>query len=531
MRRTKGLRETGGSLPGDGAGWPEAAVRVRSILAVLLVAVIFTGCTAAGKDARQEGGENASEQVWQEGTEEQGSQPGAGGQMEEGESIVGEKEETGETAAGGVAGFLNFDRGSIALEETLAYLDQEEIRYAGYYNVSGERLDLTLEDGTALLFLQVKDDWGNPLDRYELMMRGTELYSNGFEEDYLCCFDVIADEPYYPDLSAEIVDESTLWALSQTELALVRNQIYAVRGRRFQDPFMDAAFRLKNWYEPKYDGAEFDARNHMLTETEQANLRKVLEIENSMHYRSINAESYRFARPLLSGSWVDLDGDGSRERIVYTWEEGEDEIGTMELDIFPEDSVKASGSGIRAEEMNMRPHCYLISMDGVRWQIVVAADGPSGDYTCDFYGYERGGIVERGRINSYAEGLEAFPDRISAPVEQYHFQCQPVWMEYELKGEKLVQIGKDTYEYRGNTVVALVQAPLLAEKAGEETCLVLEPGDRVVVCAGDLSEWVLLEKEATKERGWLNVVECECRLADGSNGFSGDWFEGLTFYG
>ena len=179
----------------------------------------------------------------------------------------------------------------------------------------------------------------------------------------------------------------------------------------------------------------------------------------------------------------------------------------------------------------MRPHCYLISMDGVRWQIVVAADGPSEDYTCDFYGYERGGIVERGRINSYAEGLEAFPDRISAPVEQYHFQCQPVWMEYELKDEKLVQIGKDTYEYRGNTVVALVQAPLLAEKAGEETCLVLEPGDRVVVCAGDLSEWVLLEKEATKERGWLNVVECECRLADGSNGFSGDWFEGLTFYG
>ena len=213
-------------------GWPEAAVRVRSILAVLLVAVIFTGCAAAGKDARQEGGENASEQVWQEGTEEQGSQPGAGGQMEEGESIVGEKEETGETAAGGVAEFLNFDRGSIALEETLAYLDQEEIRYAGYYNVSGERLDLTLEDGTALLFLQVKDDCGNPLDRYELMMRGTELYSNGFEEDYLRCFDVISDEPYYPDLSAEIVDESTLWALSQTELALVRNQIYAVRGRR-----------------------------------------------------------------------------------------------------------------------------------------------------------------------------------------------------------------------------------------------------------------------------------------------------------
>ncbi len=499
------------------------------LLAVLLASAFLAGCAAA---ARQEGEGAASQQVYQDGSMGQDETPEEGGPSQGAQSAGSGtgQEDAGEKKDGGTAGFFNFDRGSISLEEALSYLDQEEIRYAGYYNVSGERLDLTLEDGTALLFLQVKDDYGNPLDRYELMMCGDELDPNGFQENYMCCFDVIADEPYYPDLSAELVDEETLWGMNQTDLAIVRNQIYAVRGRRFSDPFLDAVFRLKNWYEPKYDAAEFDARNDTLGETEQANLSKVLETEEIMNYRSKGGESFRSARALLSGSWVDLDGDGSREQIVYTCEEQEEEVWAMDLRIFPETSGEAS-AGIRAEEINLRPRCYLISMDGTQWQIVLASDGPSSDYSCDFYGYERGDIVEQGRICSYPEGLEALPDRIAAPVEQSHFQCQPLEMEYMLRDGKLCRIEKDSYEYAGNTAVALVRIPLLTERAGAETGPVLEPGDRVVVRAGDLSEWVLLEKEATGESGWLNVEENECRLPDGTGGFSWDWFEGLPFYG
>ena len=95
----------------------------------------------------------------------------------------------------------------------------------------------------------------------------------------------------------------------------------------------------------------------------------------------------------------------------------------------------------------------------------------------------------------------------------------------------LTPVEKEYYEYAGNIARACVRIPLLGEKAGETQGPVLEPGDRVIVRGGDLAEWVLLEKEATGEQGWLRVTETDCHLPDGTTGFSGDWFEGLSFYG
>lgn len=88
----------------------------------------------------------------------------------------------------------NADR-DLTLEEIQRDLDQAGLFYAGYYNVSGERLDVTLPDDTPLIFMHVNDPMEEAdrfhvyADRdpaqYVLVMLGQEFNNNAFQEDYL----------------------------------------------------------------------------------------------------------------------------------------------------------------------------------------------------------------------------------------------------------------------------------------------------------------------------------------------------------
>ena len=495
--------------------------------------LLLSGCTAADSPAREEAAADSHVGPQQEETVQTAVSSGAESGREVGpKQEDGPGPETGKDSAWPAS--WDFDRGSILLKEALEELDREGVRYTGYYNVSGERLDVTLEDGTWLLFFRIRKDTGEWGDDYELMMEGTRFNANGFQEHYLGAFDVITEEAFYPDLSAGPVDESTLWSLNQTDLSIARNQIYARHGRKFQDPFLNALFSTKSWYEPRYEGAEFDAVGQgMLSETERQNLSLVLEIEEAMHYQSGGGQGYETARGLMSGSSLDLDGDGRWERIVYTRQMEDDDTGFQEVGVYPEGKDAEENADVRVRLETVRPHqaCYVASSDGVRWQIILVADGFSADPVCCFYRYGSGELTKEGEIFSDVRQLQIRPDRICAPVEYSHFQCQPIQREYVRENGTLTPVEKEYYEYAGNIARACVRIPLLGEKAGETQGPVLEPGDRVIVRGGDLAEWVLLEKEATGEQGWLRVTETDCRLPDGTTGFSGDWFEGLPFYG
>lgn len=87
--------------------------------------------------------------------------------------------------------------GRIMLSQVTEALDGENIQYTGYYNQSLERIDMTLEDGTELLFLSATGSEGENMG-YELMMVNEELDSDCFQEDYLNEYDVTTDEFYYP---------------------------------------------------------------------------------------------------------------------------------------------------------------------------------------------------------------------------------------------------------------------------------------------------------------------------------------------
>ena len=72
--------------------------------------------------------------------------------------------------------------------------------------------------------------------------------------------------------------------MSREELNLALNEIYARRGRIFEDPTLSAYFNSKDWYTPKYTAAEF-SKNVTFNEYEQANLQLLINEQEKRGYR------------------------------------------------------------------------------------------------------------------------------------------------------------------------------------------------------------------------------------------------------
>lgn len=422
----------------------------------------------------------------------------------------------------------DFEQEKIFLPQVQEELDRRGIPYTGSLNVSGERLDLWLEDGSRLLFLTATDLEGNPWG-YELIMKGEQFNRNGFAEDYLNQYDVTVDERYYPDLTEAMSETEDLYLYDQTRLSIARNQIFAVHGRCFSDPFLQKVFEQKNWYEPTLSAEEFSAaQNELLTEIQKKNLDAVLDAEINLHYRTGGAGSVALC--LLSGSRVDLDGDGRGEQILFERRMEDDDLGQVWLDVRTEDGE--GDASLTREEINPRGHCYLAddpASDFGGKLLIVAADGPSDDYTMAFYRWEEGCLRELGMIGSYPESLRVDGNTLKAMVECRHFQCQPLELEYRLTERGIQWEEKTYYEYKHSRAAVVTPVTLFAGKDGAAG-ITLVPGDEIRVLGGDLAEWVELEKVSTGERGWLRSVGCDCTQPDGTTGMSGEWFEGLPFY-
>lgn len=62
----------------------------------------------------------------------------------------------------------------------------------------------------------------------------------------------------YSYSNSSYLSEDTVKNMSSSEVNLAINEIYARHGRIFTDPELDAYFRSKDWYTPKYTADEFD---------------------------------------------------------------------------------------------------------------------------------------------------------------------------------------------------------------------------------------------------------------------------------
>lgn len=85
-----------------------------------------------------------------------------------------------------------------------------------------------------------------------------------------------------PDSSDRYISEADLQNLTQDELRIARNEIYARHGRMFKDEGLQAYFNSKAWYTGTIAPDNFT--QEMLTDIERANTKTISDYESKMGY-------------------------------------------------------------------------------------------------------------------------------------------------------------------------------------------------------------------------------------------------------
>lgn len=90
-----------------------------------------------------------------------------------------------------------------------------------------------------------------------------------------------------------------------------------------EEPFLQALFSLKRWYEPKYGDDDFvRIQDTLWNEFEKENVRAILANQKKRGFvddQPVDDEAvdYKVPRSIVEGSYIDLDGDGLGERVVF----------------------------------------------------------------------------------------------------------------------------------------------------------------------------------------------------------------------
>lgn len=85
-----------------------------------------------------------------------------------------------------------------------------------------------------------------------------------------------------PDSGSHRYTAGELSDLSDWELYLARNEIFARRGREFRNEDLQGYFESQSWYTPTYSPDDFDARtSELLNDVERANAETILKLEQS----------------------------------------------------------------------------------------------------------------------------------------------------------------------------------------------------------------------------------------------------------
>lgn len=83
-----------------------------------------------------------------------------------------------------------------------------------------------------------------------------------------------------PDSATRLYSADELSGLSDWELYIARNEIYARHGREFQNQDLRDYFGQQPWYTPRYTPEEFDSLG-LLNDTERQNASTILSVEQA----------------------------------------------------------------------------------------------------------------------------------------------------------------------------------------------------------------------------------------------------------
>ena len=411
-------------------------------------------------------------------------------------------------------GFSIYHKASYQKEKEMGYLCSIERSKQWMNYGAGEKLAAYTDDGTLYYFIQPTDMTGYMDDERIL----SEFQS--LEQDVpmmLASIEINADNCHYDADQYEIpisnilsLTEENLMNMSDNELWIARNEIFARYGRKFQNEYLQNYFDSCSWYQSKSDTVD----ENMLNDVEKHNLDLIIDMEGQF------AAEHPYPKEYHTGAIVkeDLTGNGSENRIMYqvVWKEEDRFDAILTIDhtaydlcdyinmVTPVDDVfyitdlkedlmeDADGYEIAVLDFgpSYDPMTYFFKYDGVLHYIGEVSGFPFKEQENGVCGFNHfGGVASRLRMDlietTYLNGY-CWYDSSAGTIEEQN-------------------IGMYQYEdYKAHELY--VDLPVYADMDQESPVRVITAGQNVYFLYSDMSEWIFVRaKDGTQ--GYIRVED------------------------
>lgn len=297
-------------------------------------------------------------------------------------------------------GFSIIQKASYEVDENYGYLfgfyrDNEFVNYG-----AGETLLAYTPEGVFYYLMQPTDvsfyyededisqDYG---DMSEDMLDIVDSIQINVED---ISFD--GEEYILPHSSFQTVSPEELLNLTDNELMIAKNEIYARHGRKFENSYLQSYFDTCSWYQGSIAPETFEEDE--LSQTEKDNLQSIVSAQKE--YAANYPYPVKYQVP--SSASEDLNGDGIKENISFQVTEKPD--GEYLCEITVDDVVYDLSQDFDVVLVSPVEDCFyitdLLPYDN-ELEIAVLDMGPSNDLTTQFFYYD-GGL-------NYSGGIDGFP--------------------------------------------------------------------------------------------------------------------------
>ncbi len=316
-----------------------------------------------------------------------------------------------------------------------------------------------------------------------------------------------AEEYILPTSSIYLLSEEELAGLSDNELMLARNEIYARHGRQFKNEYLQRYFDRCTWYEGTVSGTEFD--EDMLTQMERDNLALLTAAEEAYLASHPYPKKYSANKMI----YEDLDGDGSPEEILYQV----DSEGRCLLTVNGNVCDATREAGYMPEPMRDCFYITDVSEEDGTLELAVLTGRPDEDPNTHFFLYREGTVSAGGCVPGfpfaeYNHGINGFSyhgnvkgrarmDLIETVylTDDYWYDHDTPWISY-----RNTSVFHDICPAQGHELYEDLPVRYFPEETASS--VIIPAQEQVFFLSSDMYRWILV-KGKDGSMGYMRVED------------------------
>lgn len=326
--------------------------------------------------------------------------------------------------------------------------------------------------------------------------------SNGIHYD--------AEEYVLPISRLLPLTQENLVNLSDNELWIARNEIYARHGRRFTNEYLQLLFDSCTWYQGTIAPEQFD--ESVLTQTEQDNLQLLITAEQEYDRQHPYPRQYKASEIVVE----DLSGNGISNRITYQVYKDEESPWKCELtidgnsynlyalndlymdyphtDVFYITDIVESDSYLEIAILDLGPSIDLVThffrYDGTLSYIGTVGGWPLAELNCGVNGFDGSGRITGKTRTDLIETV--YPEG---------------YWRYDVAQDKIVSQETTWHSYFFMESHSLYEDLPVHSRPDPSSETIFIPADTgICFLSTDLKEWILV-KGKNGDMGYMQVTD------------------------